>query len=189
MDVHHLQVELIRLITDIRNEEFLKHIRAFIQEKEIDKTEQSFSETSFWKVIEQLDWEATEANDVLAPAVQYLSYFSSDHILKFYDLLSEKLYLLDGEQYADFSVQEEDSFSADLFLYARCAVVANGRNFYENVLNHPKHFPKNLYFEALLDLPSRAYALREKHPLNYVPKFMYETGFNVEGWGEKAIQL
>jgi hypothetical protein len=189
MNVHHLQVELIRLITDIRDEELLEGIKQFISDKKAKPAENGISEEAFWEVIAQLDWNAKTDKGILEPAITYLSAFPKEVILNFYDLLSKKLHLLDGEKYALHSVAEGEHFSADLFLYARCAVVANGKAFYNKVLQEPKRFPKDLYFEVLLNLPFEAYERRENSPLNYAPKFVYETGFNVEGWGEKAIRL
>jgi len=59
------------------------------------------------------------------------------YILDFHDWFAEQLYRLDGEAYADASVEEGEYLSSDLFLYARCAPkafgLANGRVFYERV--------------------------------------------------------
>ena len=41
---------------------------------------------------------------------------------------------------------------------------------------------KGLYFDALLRLPEAAYELRTGQSLPRAPKYIYETGFNVEGW-------
>lgn len=117
-----------------------------------------------------------------------MAQFSQSAILTFYDLLSEKLYLIDGRKYAENSSQEE-SVSADLFLYARCFVVASGRAIYYQTLHYPSLFPKDLFFEILLELPERAWKMKTGKELEHFPKFMYETGFNVKGWGEQAIIL
>jgi hypothetical protein len=42
---------------------------------------------------------------------------------------------------------------------------------------------KGLYSDALLRLPEATYELRAGQPLPRAPKYVYETGFNVEGWG------
>jgi len=115
------------------------------------------NEDQFWQIIAQLDWERQGNDDaVIEPCVQVLARLPETAIQTFYDLLSEKLYLLDGRQYADHSLLEEGNISADLFLYARCAVVANGRNFHENVLRNPGSFPQNICFEAILSISERA---------------------------------
>ncbi len=61
-------------------------------------------EEQFWGIISLLDW-SKEGNDdaVIEPAVQELSKLPESSILSFYDLLSEKLYLLDGRSYAEHS--------------------------------------------------------------------------------------
>lgn len=45
---------------------------------------------------------------------------------------------------------------------------------------------KGLCFDALLRLPEAAYEQRTGQPLPRAPKYIYETGFNVEGWGEES---
>jgi hypothetical protein len=42
---------------------------------------------------------------------------------------------------------------------------------------------KRLCFDALLRLPEAAYERRTGQPLPRAPKYIWETGFNVEGWG------
>ena len=82
------------------------------------------NEDKFWEIIAQLDWTKTGNDDaVIEPAVQYLARQPEPAILTFFDLLSEKLYLLDGRLYAQFSSGEVDWVSSDLFLYARCCAV------------------------------------------------------------------
>lgn len=144
----------------------------------------------YWVIIHALDW-SKEGDDeaVMAPAVQLLSQQEEGFILDFHDWFAEQLYRLDGEAYAGASVEEGAYFSSDLFLYARCAVLANGRVFYERVKANPADFPKDLFFEALLALPSLAYKRKTGEELPRPPKYIYETGFNSDGWGDKAIEL
>lgn len=150
--------------------------------------EEVMNEDRFWEVIALLDW-TKEGNDdaVIEPAVRYLSGLTASSILSFYDLLSEKLYLLDGRIYAECSTSDEEGISSDLFLYGRCCVVANGRATYEAVLKNPPAFPKDLYFEALLDLPERAWFRKTGKEFDYLPRYMFETGFNPNGWGADTI--
>ena len=91
----------------------------------------AMNEDRFWDIIALLDW-AKAGNDdaVIEPAVRELAKLPEAAILAFYDLLSEKLYLLDGRAYAEYSVSSGAGISSDLFLYARCGVVANGRERY-----------------------------------------------------------
>ena len=97
--------------------------------------------------------------------------------------------MLDGRKYADHSTMGNEEVSADLFLYARCCVVSNGREFYEKVLKNPTVFPKDLYFEAILDIPERAWFRKTGKPFEHFPKYLYETGFNPNGWGTDTVTL
>jgi hypothetical protein len=144
----------------------------------------------YWKIIHTLDW-GKEGDDeaVIDPAIQLLSQQEEGFILDFYDWFAEQLYRLDGAAYADASVEESGHFSSDLFLYARCAVLANGRIYYERIKANPADFPRDLFFEALLHLPDLAYERKTGRELPRPPKYIYETGFNPEGWGDKAIKL
>jgi len=150
----------------------------------------SMNEVLFWDIISLLDW-SKEGNDdaVIEPSVRELCTLPESSILSFYDLLSEKLYLLDGRDNAVNSVPDNESISSDLFLYARCAVIANGRAFYEAVLKSPDAFPKNLFFEALLDISERAWFRKTGTELEHQPKYIFETGFNPNGWGADTISL
>jgi hypothetical protein len=150
----------------------------------------AMNEDRFWDIIALLDW-AKAGNDdaVIEPAVRELAKLPEAAILAFYDLLSEKLYLLDGRAYAEYSVSSAAGISSDLFLYARCGVVANGRERYEQVLENPSLFPQDLFFEALLEIPERAWLRKTGGRLEYLPKFIYETGFNPNGWGADTISL
>lgn len=154
----------------------------------------TMTEDEFWNIIALLDW-TKEGNDgaVLQPAIEYLSTFPVSDIARFQDILSEKLHRLDGEQYArhtgDNAYGQGNHFSADIFLYARCCVVANGRSFYEHVLAHPEDMPKDLDFEALLRLADQASLKKNGKHLDHIPAYNYETGFNSQGWGKKTIRL
>jgi len=68
---------------------------------------------------------------VVEPAIARLVSGSVRHIFEFADLLSEKLYALDGRKYAlqlgEDAWSPDRYFSVDNFLYARCCVVANGK--------------------------------------------------------------
>lgn len=160
---------------------------AIPQQKQKRKT--AMSEATFWEIIHTLAWEKPEDNDaILQPAVQQLAQYSQTAILTFHDLLSEKLYLLDGKKFAD-NASSQKSISADLFLYARCFVVASGKALYYQTLNNASRFPKDMFFDDLLYLPEYAWTMKTGQVFNHLPKYMYETGFNSSGWGEQAITL
>ncbi len=158
--------------------------------EEAPKVAVPMNEDRFWEVISLLDW-SKEGNDdaVIEPAVRHLSRLPESAILAFYDLLSEKLYLLDGREYAEHSISNDSGISSDLFLYGRCCVVANGREYYEGVLKNPPTFPKDRFFEALFDIPERTWLRKTGKNLDHFPKYIYETGFNPQGWGADTITL
>jgi hypothetical protein len=65
------------------------------------------------------------------PAKATLALGAVRHIFEFADLVSEKLHALDGLHYAlqigEDAWSHDKYFSVDNFLYARCCVVANGK--------------------------------------------------------------
>ncbi|MEK7256208.1 MAG: DUF4240 domain-containing protein [Bacteroidota bacterium] len=145
-------------------------------------------EDQFWAIIDLLDWNQPDRQSILAPAVEALSRFSKADIQAFHDLMNEKLYALDGQRFAEElgsnKYLESEFFSVDDFLYSRCAVVANGRAFFESVLKNPKRIPKEFTFEQLLYLPNKAWELKTgRDDYDYFPETWYETFSNSEGWG------
>ncbi|MEZ4886721.1 MAG: DUF4240 domain-containing protein [Chitinophagales bacterium] len=176
--------------------QYIQQLQALYPDKEAEveiwiteNQQNECTEDMFWNIIGLFDWQNTGDDEaVMAKAVQKLSTLPKKAITDFYDLLAEKLYFLDGRIYAENST-DDGYFSADLFLYARCAVVSNGRKVYEDILKNPILFPKDLYFEALLNLPHKAWLKKTGENLQYSPRYVFETGFNVEGWGEESIVL
>ena len=100
-------------------------------------------------------------------------------IYQFEDKLSEKLYLLYTRQHA---LNFRKPLSVDVFLYARCAVVANGEVAFEIGLNDPAQIPTDVDFEPLLYIASDAYLMKTGKQFEYVPTFSVETYSNKEGW-------
>jgi len=147
------------------------------------------NENVFWEIIGSFNWKKTGDDDaVLKPAIKSLVAMTVEDIYRFADILSEKLYLLDGIDYAsnigeDSYINEKEFFSVDYFLYIRCCVVANGKDYFDYIIANPTEMPKDMDFEALLYLPMEAYNLKTKtEDYEYVPKFDYETYSNIEGW-------
>lgn len=150
----------------------------------------SFTETDFWKAIDLLDW-ANEGDDerVTEALVTFLAEQPLSHIYRFSDLLSEKLWYLDTYEHAKIFLEdpeEEGYLSVDDFLYARCAVVANGLEYYKKVFAHPQLMPKDLTFEPLLYIAMKAYKRKTGNDFNAVSAYNYETYSNKNGW-EKRI--
>ena len=149
----------------------------------------NMDEEQFWAIIDLFDWKQQNREAVMAPAVEALSRFSKAGIFLFHDLMNEKLYALDGRRFAvqlgsnRYAPSEEKHFSVDDFLYSRCGVVANGRTFYEPVLQNPRRMPKEFTFEPLLYLPGKAWERKTgRDDYNYFPETWYETFSNPEGW-------
>jgi hypothetical protein len=150
-------------------------------------THTALSEVHFWGIIDKFNWEYEQDNDgVLEPAIEYLSTQPVRHIFEFADILSEKLYALDGRKYAQ-NIGEDAwlpnrYFSVDNFLYARCCVVANGKNAYQEVLKNPLSMPKDTTFEDILYVASAAYERKMSKKYNYAPTYPIETYSNKVGW-------
>ncbi len=149
---------------------------------------QHITEDLFWELIALLDWAKEDDDDaVVQPLVERLASLPVHFIYGFQDMLSEKLFALDGQRHA--AQIGEDAyapgkfFSVDNFLYARCCVIANGRAAYEQVLAQPETMPKDLTFEALLSVAPKAYRAKTGKPFQYLPAFNYETFSNEAAWG------
>jgi hypothetical protein len=146
----------------------------------------SFSETDFWDVIDRLDWSQEQDDEkVVEPLVAFLAAGPIAHIYRFSDLLAEKLWHLDTSAHAKVFLDDPEEagyLSVDDFLYTRCAVVANGRAYYENVLNNPVQMPADLTFEPLLYVALKAYKRKTGKDFTPVCAFNYETYSNKEGW-------
>jgi hypothetical protein len=153
-----------------------------LQDKTLPNT--LLSEADFWKIINSIDWSKKSSKDKLHPVVQMLAAMPISSIYIFADKLSEKLYNLDTKKHAyAYAADEPDNFiSVDDFLYARCAVVAEGQSYYEKVLNAPYLMPNDIVFEPLLNVADAAYELKIGGEFNYRPIYNYETHSNTSSW-------
>ena len=145
----------------------------------------SVSEDFFWGIIAQFDWGRKRPQDVMAPAIMALSAYGEAEIFAFEECLAQKLYALDTELHAKQIGwgQEGAFFSPDGFLYNRCAVVANGNDFYVKVLNTPELMSVDISFEPILYLAEKAYQLKTgKNDYDYLPNTNFETFANTKGW-------
>jgi len=150
--------------------------------------EPAMDEATFWSLIDRFDWSKDEDDDIIEPAVVALALLPDSQIADFQQILARKLYALDGRAWARNSGEswwgEPDRLSVDGFLYARCLVVANGREFYEAVLADPTAMPKDADFEPLLMLAADAYDRKtglEWDDLDDT-EVSYETFSNEAGW-------
>lgn len=148
------------------------------------KPKKMMSEDEFWSIISILDWEQ-QGNDelVLAPAIKALASKSKATICRFEERFAFLMYQIDTKAHANNNGDD----SADGFVYARCAVIANGREFYEAVLRDPTKMPKDIEFESLLGLASGAYELKTGNEFEYTTGCSYESFSNPAGWRDESI--
>lgn len=148
----------------------------------------------FWDLIALFDWKKTGDDDeVLRPAVTALSRMSVDDIFAFDDLLAEKLYALDTREICRGTYRGqidpddgEQYVSADDFLYARCVIVANGKEAFEAALAKPLDVPQGIQFEALLGVALGAYEKKVGQEYDHVTALSWESFSNREGWKPTA---
>ncbi len=144
------------------------------------------TEATFWKIISLLNWEEGEDLKIVEPVVNHLTTLPVRQLYEFQDILSEKLFLLDGKKFAknigELSYKKGQTFSVDHFLDVRACVVANGEKYFNWVLENPKDMPKDTYFEALLYVVSNAWERKTGKEFSYLPLFNYMTYSNELGW-------
>ena len=87
-------------------------------------------------------------------------------------------------RYGRWRRSDDDAFSVDAFLYARCVIVANGRTLFDHVLRNPTTFPKDLEFESLLRLAPEAYRRATGQAFDHLTPVSYETFSNKTGWSD-----
>lgn len=151
-----------------------------IRVHDVPNTAEVMSEQEFWELIAILDWSKSNNSQIIEPVMEVLSRMPVAKIYQFYDILSEKLWQLDTDLYADTMMRDNKDgyFSADEFLYARCCVIANGKDAYESVLIEPAKFPTDLTFETLLYVAGRAYERKTGKKFISIPAYNFETGSN-----------
>lgn len=143
-----------------------------------------FTEEEFWQIIELLDWKQQKRADIIQPAVTALSKMPVSAIYLFQDFLSEKLFNLDTKEHAKtyMKQQTDDYFSVDDFLYVRCAAVAEGKEYYEGIIEDPTKLSADIDFEHLLSVAADAYKRKTGRNFEYSPLYNYETRSNIEKW-------
>lgn len=148
-------------------------------------------EELFWEIIGSFNWKKQGDDDaVMLPALKKLASLPATDIFTFENILAEKLYQLDGAKYADacYPVKKfiggKGYISVDDFLYCRCVIVINGREYYEHILRNPADWPLDSEFESVLYLASNAYERKTKgQDYPHVPEPSFETYSNLAGWG------
>ncbi len=136
----------------------------------------TLSDDLFWKIIDSFDWSKKTGSDVLASGVERLAAQETVFIYLFADVLHEKLAQLNTKAHAQsFATNKKGHFSGDDFLYTRCAVIAEGKDYFEKVVNEPSAMPTDIIFEALLNLPDIAYKTKTGKEFQYTPQQTIET--------------
>ena len=162
------------------------HAAVEIRLQEQPDRSSSFTEIDFWDTLNRLDWTKEEDDTkVVEPVVSFLAQQPLSHIYRFSDILSEKLWLLDTRAHAQVFLddpEEEGCLSVDDFLYTRCAIVSNGKEYYEKILVNPFLTPTDLTFEPLLYIALTAYKQKTGKHFTGTSAFNYETYSNKKGW-------
>jgi hypothetical protein len=60
-------------------------------------------------------------------------------------------------------------------------LLAEGKDYYEKVLNDPAQMPEDIVFEPLLYIADDAFEIKMNVPFNYMPTYNYETQSNRSG--------
>lgn len=148
----------------------------------------TLDEGAFWALVDRIDRAALEHGDAesaVVPVVRALSGKSEPFIRGFANCLAEKLYAVDGEQFALAGQTGRWDGSPDAFLYARCAAVARGRAFYESVLADPVRMPVEEDCEPLLCVAEQAYEKKTGDSFDFDATPSYETFSNSGAWAER----
>lgn len=155
-----------------------------IRLREDSPADQLFSEAEFWALIDRIDWSCKRPEEKVVPLVKALADMPVSSICLFADWLAKCLHDLDTRAHAmAYAANEPEGFiSADDFLYARCAVVAEGKAYYEKVLKDPSQMPDEIVFEPLLYVADDAFEMKMGTVFNYRPAYTFETRTNEAGW-------
>lgn len=149
----------------------------------------ALSDQEFWGFIRSLNGTIDQSS--AAVLATRLSVETPAKIIAFAEKLAELLYAIDSLERAEQHVSDqtvgEDSFtmSDDLFLYARCAVVAAGTETYQRVLNDPAAMEGHWAVfdgECLLTVVPEAWEEVTGQEWDHETRVCYETGSNSDRW-------
>lgn len=146
------------------------------------------TEQEFWKLIALIDVSALDEgceDEAIEPLQAALNMKSESELFGFEEVLSQQLYAIDGEIFADNA--GESAGSDDGFLYARCFVVAKGRAYYDAVQSDPACMPKSIeqWCESLLYPQRTAWAKQtgnDRFAWPFTASVSYESGSNAALW-------
>lgn len=173
METIEIKNHILALISRIDSKSVLTDVYTYMSDR--------YTESLFWDTIALLDW---ESENICTPAILHLAK-RPELITDFDKILSRKLYDLDGKVFAEAVYGKDTSVSADDFLYVRCFHVAQGKDFYESILDNPM-IMKDEAFEPLLSIGAEAYQLATQKTDYIFPltAFHYETYSNAKAWGK-----
>lgn len=156
-------------------------IQAILDDREM-------SDNEFFRITNAyLDWDK-QGDDaaVLEPLIALLAKWGDKLIFAFEDRMAQLLYSLDTRRIAN-NVYKGEHFSKDDFLYTRCVVLVNGKQYYNDIIRGVRRLGADLQFDAILYAPVCAWArchLRAPEAYPHVPPVSYETMSNQEAWQE-----
>lgn len=141
----------------------------------------------FWGLIGLLDWSRGDDHQaVLDPLIDELARRPRRERHAFDNTLARLLYDLDGRAWARRMglgwYGESDDLSTDTFVYARCAVVAQGQAYYETVRRDPSQMRPDEDFEVILYATSEAQQRLTGEEDEFETRLSYETFSNSAGW-------
>lgn len=136
----------------------------------------------FWNLIDLIDW---KKRNPMNPLISRLKKDTEEVIFAFEETLSHKLFLLDTPAHAGVLVQPETYLSVDAFLYARCAVVAKGKDCFHQTVKNAAAINMEWDAEGLLEVASEAYSKKTGEPFDYASSYDYETCSNRLAWEGK----
>jgi len=141
-------------------------------------------ESQFWHIIDLIN---LASESPLQDALNELVSYDQEDIISFEQILTAYLFELDAEQYA-LPIYQKKPIKTDSFLYARCGVIAQGKQSYESVIEHPLAIVPPIYFEPLLYLAEKAITQKAHIDFFEFPPFpkSYETYSNKDGWSHLA---
>ena len=146
------------------------------------------NEQEFWSLIAAINTKKLRSCDekaAILPLERRLSECPESELFAFEEHLSQKLYALDAAEYADNAGESGDS--GDAFLYARCFVVAAGRDQYEATKRDPTLMPKSIdeWCEPLLYAHRSAWSKltgKDQGAWPFSPSVSYESFSNRSAW-------
>ena len=182
------KIDIEQIITKLQQLDMdtLDYVVTSLQQEQAMR--KKMKDEQFWALIDKIDWSQSQDEAKLQPVIEALSKLPVIKIYQFSESLAGLLNQLDGPEFIRPLEEDPSGYSADTFLYARCFVVAKGRDFYESVLSKTTPLPTK-YLEPLLYVASQAYEQQTGKKYSYIPSTVYESFFNKTLWGAAAIQF